>query len=178
MALEAAGLGLPVDAVSLPGYCTILGSFVQNRAVSADAISSAWTTLEHFDKQCRYTGELELLPGVGRTKLKIEENRILLYDWSRCTAAAGLQFLMASTNKFPVCPCSVCNSGLHVSCVQSQLRLFTNDRLYILIMGSPRLPRGSIHTTIRELGPKYRTMEGIMGATSLTVVHVDPLGCL
>ena len=37
-------------------------------------------------------------------------------------------------------------------------------------------PRGSTDTTIKELGPKYHTVEGIMGPNSLMVVYVDPLG--
>ena len=36
--------------------------------------------------------------------------------------------------------------------------------------------RGSIYTTIRELGPKSLTKERIMGPNSLMVVYVDPLG--
>ena len=36
--------------------------------------------------------------------------------------------------------------------------------------------RRSIYTTIRELGPKYHTIEGIRGPNFLTVVYVDPLG--
>ena len=40
------------------------------------------------------------------------------------------------------------------------------------------IPRGSIYTTIRELGLKYHTIEGIMGPNSLMVVYVDPLGLL
>ena len=40
-------------------------------------------------------------------------------------------------------------------------------------------PRGSIYTTIRELGPKIPYyIEGIMGPSSLMVVYVDPLGNL
>ena len=40
--------------------------------------------------------------------------------------------------------------------------------------------RGSIYTTVSELGPKIlskcHTIEGIMGPNSLMVVYVDPLG--
>ena len=39
------------------------------------------------------------------------------------------------------------------------------------------IPRGSIYTTIRELGPQIPPIQGIMvGPNSLMVVYVDPLG--
>ena len=44
-----------------------------------------------------------------------------------------------------------------------------------LVLRPFELPRGSTCTTIRELGPKYHIIEGIMGPNSLMVVHVDPL---
>ena len=37
-------------------------------------------------------------------------------------------------------------------------------------------PRGSIYTTIKELGPKYHIIVGIMSPNSLMVVYVETLG--
>ena len=48
----------------------------------------------------------------------------------------------------------------------------------LTFIGIARVPRGSIYTTIRELAPKYHTIEGIMGPNSLMDVYVDPLGYL
>ena len=37
-------------------------------------------------------------------------------------------------------------------------------------------PRGSIYTTIMELGPQSHSKDGLLGLNSIIVVHVDPLG--
>ena len=39
-----------------------------------------------------------------------------------------------------------------------------------------RFPRGSIYTTIMELGPQNHTGDGLLGANSIIVVYMDPLG--
>ena len=39
------------------------------------------------------------------------------------------------------------------------------------------LPRGSIYTTIMELGPKNHIGDGLLGPNSIMVVYMDPLGC-
>ena len=39
-----------------------------------------------------------------------------------------------------------------------------------------RSPRGSIYTTIMELGPKNHNGEGLLGPNSIIVVYMDPLG--
>ena len=38
------------------------------------------------------------------------------------------------------------------------------------------LPRGSIYTTIMELGPQNRNGDGRLGPNSIVVVYMDPLG--
>ena len=40
----------------------------------------------------------------------------------------------------------------------------------------PNLPRGSIYTTIMELGPKNHNGDGLLGPNSIMVVYMDPLG--
>ena len=37
-------------------------------------------------------------------------------------------------------------------------------------------PRGSIYTTILELGPQNHNGDGLLGANSIIVVYMDPLG--
>ena len=37
-------------------------------------------------------------------------------------------------------------------------------------------PRGSIYTTIMELGPQNHNGDGLSGPNSLIVVYMDPLG--
>ena len=95
----ASNFGFPVDAATLPGFCACIACFLQNRSVSADAMATSWTALEYFNKQCNFSGDLLLLPGRSNTKLKVQDNRVLLEDWSRCTAAAGFEYLAASTAK-------------------------------------------------------------------------------
>ena len=38
------------------------------------------------------------------------------------------------------------------------------------------LPRGSIYTTIMELGPQNHNGDGLLGPNSIIVVYMDPLG--
>ena len=38
------------------------------------------------------------------------------------------------------------------------------------------LPRGSIYTTIMELGPQNHNGDGLLGPHSKIVVYMDPLG--
>ena len=38
--------------------------------------------------------------------------------------------------------------------------------------------RGSIYTTIMELGPQNHNGDGLLGPRSITVVYMDPLGSL
>ena len=38
------------------------------------------------------------------------------------------------------------------------------------------IPRGSIYTTIMELGPKNHNGDGLLGPNSIMVVSMDPLG--
>ena len=38
------------------------------------------------------------------------------------------------------------------------------------------LPRGSIYTTIMELGPQKHNGDGLLGLNSIIVVYMDPLG--
>ena len=45
-----------------------------------------------------------------------------------------------------------------------------------LYRGQNGIPGGSRYTTFKELGPKYHTIEGIMGPNSLMAVYVNPLG--
>ena len=40
------------------------------------------------------------------------------------------------------------------------------------------LPRGSIYTTIMELGPKNHNGDGLLGPNSIMAVYMDPLGIL
>ena len=40
------------------------------------------------------------------------------------------------------------------------------------------LPRGSIYTTIMELGPQNHNGDGLLGPNSIIVVYMDPLGCI
>ena len=37
-------------------------------------------------------------------------------------------------------------------------------------------PRGSIYTTIMELGPQNHNGDGLLGPNSIMVVYMDPLG--
>ena len=37
-------------------------------------------------------------------------------------------------------------------------------------------PRGSIYTTIMELGPPNHNMDGLLGPNSTMVVYMDPVG--
>ena len=37
-------------------------------------------------------------------------------------------------------------------------------------------PRGSIYTTIMELGPQNHNGDGLLGPNSIIVVYIDPLG--
>ena len=37
-------------------------------------------------------------------------------------------------------------------------------------------PRGSIYTTIMELGPKNHNGDGLLGPNSIVAVYMDPLG--
>ena len=37
-------------------------------------------------------------------------------------------------------------------------------------------PRGSIYTTIMELGPQNHNGDGLLGPNSIIVVYMDPLG--
>ena len=45
-----------------------------------------------------------------------------------------------------------------------------------MLFGSLTYPRGSIYTTIMELGPKNHNGDGLLGPNSIMVVYVDPLG--
>ena len=38
------------------------------------------------------------------------------------------------------------------------------------------IPRGSIYTTIMELGPQNHNGDGLLGPNSIIVVYMDPLG--
>ena len=38
------------------------------------------------------------------------------------------------------------------------------------------IPRGSINTTIMELGPQSQNGDGLLGPNSIIVVYMDPLG--
>ena len=40
------------------------------------------------------------------------------------------------------------------------------------------IPRGSIYTTIMELGPQNHSGDGLLGPNSIIVVYVDPLGLI
>ena len=42
--------------------------------------------------------------------------------------------------------------------------------------GPNSIPRGSIYTTIMELGPKNHNGDGFLGPNSIMVVYMDPLG--
>ena len=44
------------------------------------------------------------------------------------------------------------------------------------VRNSDLLPRGSIYTTIMELGPQNHNGDGLLGANSIIVVDMDPLG--
>ena len=118
---------IPVDAATVPGFCACLGSFLQNRSVSPDALALAWNTLEHLDKLSKKTGHLVLLPGSRVSKLPIEANRILLEDWSRCTSGIGLHVLAATAAK-------------HLSC---RVLLFSAPRLPFTSSKSEVLPERS-----------------------------------
>ena len=37
-------------------------------------------------------------------------------------------------------------------------------------------PRGSIYTTIMDLGPQNHNGDGLLGPKSIIVVYIDPLG--
>ena len=39
-----------------------------------------------------------------------------------------------------------------------------------------KTPRGSIYITIMELGPQNHNGDGLLGANSIIVVYMDPLG--
>ena len=41
-----------------------------------------------------------------------------------------------------------------------------------------RCPRGSIYTTIMELGPQNQNGHGLLGANSIIVVYMEPLGVI
>ena len=45
---------------------------------------------------------------------------------------------------------------------------------YVNCKQSLRLPRGSIYTTIMELGPQSYDEDGLLGPTSTMVVYMDP----
>ena len=38
------------------------------------------------------------------------------------------------------------------------------------------MPRGSIYTTIMEIGPQNHNGDGLLGPNSIIVVYMDPLG--
>ena len=40
------------------------------------------------------------------------------------------------------------------------------------------IPRGSMYTTIMELGPQNHNGDGLSGPNSIIVVYMDPLGSL
>ena len=50
--------------------------------------------------------------------------------------------------------------------------------MVLVIIKAPILPRGSIHTTIMELGPQNHNGDGLLGPNSIIVVYMDPLGYL
>ena len=37
-------------------------------------------------------------------------------------------------------------------------------------------PKGSIYTTIMELGPRNHSTDGLLGPNSILIVYMDPLG--
>ena len=41
---------------------------------------------------------------------------------------------------------------------------------------NPQTPKGSIYTTIMELGPQNHNGDGRLGPNSIIVVYMDPLG--
>ena len=44
------------------------------------------------------------------------------------------------------------------------------------VMAFGYYPRGSIYTTIMELGPPNHTQHGLVGPNSILTVYMDPLG--
>ena len=49
-------------------------------------------------------------------------------------------------------------------------------KIVLVIIQSPILPRGSIYTTIMELGPQNHNRDGLSVPNSIMVVYMDPLG--
>ncbi|CAE7564402.1 unnamed protein product [Symbiodinium sp. CCMP2592] len=101
---------LPIDTASLPGCVSVVASFLQNRSASAEALTQTWDLLALFDKFSRKSGKLALLPGVAAAELPLQNNTILIEDWSRCCGALGLEILASEVT-----------------------RSFPNDRLYITL---------------------------------------------
>ena len=48
--------------------------------------------------------------------------------------------------------------------------------IYTPIRVHTQIPRGSIYTTIMELGPQNHNGDGLLGPHSIIVVYMDPLG--
>ena len=80
-----------------------------------------------------------------------------------CRPLQSLQNLPGSTGRFAgLQPCICCEGSFLASPSFSRLRTC--------------FPRGSIYTTIMELGPQNHNGDGLLGPNSIIVVYMDPLG--
>ena len=64
--------------------------------------------------------------------------------------------------------------GLEPSCVVFSIRPGPLSAISLVTLN----PRGSIYTTIMELGPQNHNGDGLLGLNSIIVVYMDPLGTL
>ena len=77
----------------------MVACFLQNRSVSQEALNATWLFLELLDRHCHKTGHLFLLPGVADARLKIDNNTILLDDFSACLRAVGLEVMTSEVTR-------------------------------------------------------------------------------
>ena len=59
---------------------------------------------------------------------------------------------------------------------KSMAAVLGSSRSCRAISAATQLPRGSIYTTIMELGPQNHNGDGLLGPNSIIVVYMDPLG--
>ena len=64
-------------------------------------------------------------------------------------------------------------TGLSQACLVLRWYRYARSRLNTVPEQSPR---GSIYTTIMELGPQSHNGDGLLGPNSIRVVYMDPLG--
>ena len=86
----------------------------------------------------------------------------------------GLELRCESIKSARTCEQGLAHVGRRAHALAGKLRVTPRHHL----IGSRTLmnPRGSIYTTIMELGPQNHNGDGLLGPNSITVVYMDPLG--